>query len=150
MRYEHKIPTGWLADERRRIAVVDNKHQLLSVLNRSGANALMFRIEGSQPIYNYLNSLSFDVLSCGGWCPFQIEANHSSGISLYFHARGEIATLTVYSTWLVFNELLDDSEIIWEGWYKNWDFPDAGYIGLDEAFYVLYSLWSNAKDFVFD
>lgn len=109
----------------------------------------MFRIEGSEAIYSYLNSQSFDVLSCGGWCPFQIEANHKSGISLYFRARGEVASLEIYSEQIEF-ELPEENEIIWRGEYKNWEFPEAGYIGLDEAFYVLYSLWSDAKDLVVD
>lgn len=114
-----------------------------------GGDREMFRIEGSEAIYSYLNSQSFDVLSCGGWCPFQIEANHKSGISLYFRARGEVASLEIYSEQIEF-ELPEENEIIWRGEYKNWEFPEAGYIGLDEAFYVLYSLWSDAKDLVVD
>ena len=100
-------------------------------------------LEGCKPIYNYLKSQSFDILSCGGSYPFQIEGNHISGFSIYLHARGERVSLTIYNSLLdYFDSLPDDSEIIW---YSEWKFPDAGYISFNDAFYVFWMLWSDVR-----
>lgn len=100
---------------------------------------------------SYLKSQGFDVNFCGGMCPFQIEANHYSGISVYFRSRYTIASLEVYSEhYDDFSGLPKDESIIWSGEFECWDDPDAGYIDFDEAFYVFYSLWNDAKNFIFD
>lgn len=98
----------------------------------------------------YLESQGFDVNLCGGMCPFQIEANHRSGISIYFRSRHTIASLDVYSEHYGFDGLPEDNSIIWSGEFKCWNEPDAGYIDFGEALYVFYSLWNDAKDFVLD
>ena len=97
---------------------------------------------------SYLESQGFDVNLCGGMCPFQIEGNHKSGISIYFRSRHTIASLEIYSEHYGFNTLPEDEALLWTGEFECWDEPDAGYLDDAEAFYVFYSLWNDAKDLV--
>jgi len=98
---------------------------------------------------SYLESQGFEVVLLGGMCPFQIEANHRTGISVYFRSRHTIASLDIYSEHYHYvSGLPDDDSIVWSSDFECWEDPDAGYISPSEAFYTFYSLWNDAKDFV--
>jgi hypothetical protein len=94
----------------------------------------------------YLKTEGFSVSLCGGQCPFQIEANHQSGISIYFRSRHTSASLEVFDRHYDYFSGLPDSEPIAFGEVEIWDEPEAGYIDDKEAFQVFYYLWSDIKD----
>lgn len=96
----------------------------------------------------YLKNQGFDILMIGGQCPYQIEANHQSGISAYFRSRHTAACLEIYEGhYDIFSGLPDDNPLI-ETEIEAWKEPDAGYIDDEEAFQVFYYLWSDIKDLV--
>ena len=84
----------------------------------------------------------------GGQCPFQICANHSSGISIYFRARGSSVSLEVFDEHY-FEDLPDEKDRIWEGKISYYKRFEAGYLSFSEAFYAFYLLWSDAKETTF-
>lgn len=95
---------------------------------------------------SYLERAGFEVNLVGGSCPFQIEANHRDGFSIYFRSRHECAVLEVYDChYDYFSGLPGDDELIWADEFCCWDEPNAGYLDFDEAFYVFWSLWSEAR-----
>lgn len=99
----------------------------------------------------YLQREGFDVMMAGGRCPFQIEANHRSGISIYFRSRDTTASLEVYRQHYNYDDdLPEDEEILWQSEYNCWEKYEAGWIDWSEAFYVFYSLWIEAKAWVLD
>lgn len=94
-------------------------------------------------LVSYLEKEGFEVFRCGGLCPFEIDALHYTGLSVYLKCRQNRATLYIYKD--------EDQEIeIHNTMFQSWQKPDAGYLEEDEAFYVFYSLWSDARDFVFE
>lgn len=80
---------------------------------------------------SYLESQGFKVEFCGGQCPFQIEATHRLGFSVYFHARGTCASV--------------DTNFISSELYA-WEFPAAGFLSPEEALYVFWFLWNEVRD----
>ena len=57
---------------------------------------------------NYFIEKGFTLLMYGGRCPFQIEANHCAGFSVYFRARHSAAGIEVYSEHLNYLDGLPD------------------------------------------
>ena len=109
----------------------------------------MIVAEKQSALESYLESQGFEVNLWGGMCPFQIEANHKTGISVYFRSRHTIASLDIYSEHYDYvSGLPADNSIVWSSEFECWEDPDAGYLDPDEAFYVFYFLWNDAKDFV--
>lgn len=102
-----------------------------------------------EQLNQYLKKEGFDINQCGGMCPFQIEANHKSGISIYFRSRHTLAYLEIYNQHYDYFSGLPDNPID-GGEIEAWEDPDAGYIDFDEAFYVFYWLWSDIKDNVLE
>lgn len=109
-------------------------------------------VNSENSLESYLELQGFDVLMCRGSCPFQICANHKSGISTYFRSRHETAYVEIYSELFSYTDdsLPSDESIIWDGKFMCWKDPSAGYLQADEVFYVFYLLWSDAKDYVLD
>lgn len=102
-----------------------------------------------EALEGFLKSKGFDVEMLGGQCPFQIEANHCSGLSVYFRSRGQTASLEIYNEhYDYFSGLPDDSALVWTGRFQCWEPYMAGYLDFLEAFYVFYQLWSDAKEIV--
>ena len=88
----------------------------------------------------HLNSLGFELIQCGGKCPFQVEGyNQELDIEFYFRSRGNSCSL----------ELLDHKDGNEECLYKNslcqtnWDKYDAGYINEDKALSLIKILENN-------
>ena len=91
----------------------------------------------------------FEVLMIGGSCPFQIEANHKSGISVYMRSRHQTASLDVYDCQMdsgLDAGLPDDKHIIWEGEFDCFEKFEAGYISANQADYVFSQLWADALE----
>lgn len=91
----------------------------------------------------------FEVLMIGGFCPFQIEANHKSGISVYMRSRHQTASLEVYDCQMEsgLNVVLpDDKHIIWEGEFDCFEEFEAGYISANQADYAFSQLWADALE----
>lgn len=100
-----------------------------------------------EALEEFLKSKGFDIDQMGGNCPFQIHANHCSGLSVYFRSRGTTASLEVYDEhYSYFSGLPDDEALLWEGEFESWEAYEAGWIDFSEAFYVFYMLWSDAKE----
>lgn len=98
---------------------------------------------------DYLEKEGFNVDFLGGQCPFQIEADHKSGISIYLRARYSKVVLAVYDEHYTYGSgLPDDDCLLWSDSFQCWDEYGASYIDYPEAFYVFYSLWSDAKDWI--
>lgn len=97
-----------------------------------------------------LAALGFDVQMIGGMCPFQIEANHKDGYSIYMRCRGKTCSLDVYNCHYDYDSGLPDKDeyLIWEGWFNCWGDYEAGYVTPNDADYVFSMLWANAKELV--
>ena len=110
----------------------------------------MLLLKEGYDITKFLKFHGFDWLLWGGLCPFQIEANHMSGIYVYFRSRHTTASLEVYPYHHDAYNSLPDDDPIWEGEFTCWEEPYAGYLESDEAAYVFHSLWTDAKDYVLE
>lgn len=102
-------------------------------------------LEDKSNFETFLEKEGFDILDFGGLCPFQVSANHNSGISIYFRARGCRCTLYIYGD-PQYIDLPEEKYLIGSSYFDCWDFPQAGHLSWGEAFYVFHSLWSDAKD----
>lgn len=93
----------------------------------------------------YLINNGFEVNLLGGLCPFQIEANHKSGISIYFRARGALVSLEVFDEWYFWDDLPSDELLLWSGKFSCYKKFEASWLDFSDAFYAFHSLWSDAK-----
>jgi hypothetical protein len=97
-------------------------------------------------LLDFLSQQGFSRISCYGNCPVQMELLHSSGLYLYYRARGEQASLDVYE--------LDDvpydlpNECAWFGSFRSWKFPDAGWLSYQDVLYSFWMLWMDAREAV--
>lgn len=94
----------------------------------------------------YLEKEGFTPLLIGG-CPcFQIEANHISGISIYFRSYNNIS-IEVYNVHLdFFFTLPTDQHLLYEYDLDLWKDVDLECLNFSEALYVLYWLWNDIKE----
>ena len=94
-----------------------------------------------------LQEKGFLIEMAGGNCPFQVEANHRDGWSIYFRARGTTVDLWVFDVHQEVDSFPDD-ELIWRGGFNSWEWPAAGWITPNEADYILSMLLADAMDYV--
>ena len=104
---------------------------------------------------DYLKRQGFEVNLLGGRSPFQIEAKHKSGIYIYFRSRGKnLASLEVFDNFTpgskaLFPDYLDN-DILYETELASIEGYYPGDIDFNEAFYIFYYLWNDAKDLVLE
>jgi len=86
----------------------------------------------------------------GGNCPFQASGCTSNGMWVYFRARGECASLEVYSHYDGSDSLPDVSFLLAVSWVQSWDEYQAGWISWEDFPYIFHYLWTDIKDYLQD